>query len=63
MTRKQMIEFCVNDQIARGIVKPEKRNVQVSMRLKGCGAAKPMSYSDCLAWYESTVNANAASEN
>lgn len=47
MTRKQMIEAIVNDQIERGIVKAEDRQMQVNARLKGCGALRPMSLRDC----------------
>lgn len=47
MTRKQMIEAIVNDQIERGIVKAEDKQAQINARLKGCGALKPMSLRDC----------------
>lgn len=56
MTRKQMIEAIVNDQIKRGIVKPEEKKMQVNARLKGCGALKPMSYRECVKAYEGYFN-------
>lgn len=52
MTRKQMIEAIVNDQIKRGIVKPEDKQNQVNTRLKGCGALKAMSLAECKRVYE-----------
>lgn len=52
MTRKQMIEAIVNDQIKRGIVKPEDKQNQVNTRLKGCGALKTMSLAECKRVYE-----------
>jgi hypothetical protein len=47
-----MIEAIVNDQIKRGIVKAEDRQMQVNARLKGCGALKPMSYRECKEAYD-----------
>lgn len=52
MTRKQYIEAIVNDQIKRGIVKPEDKQMQVNARLKGCGALKAMSLAECKRAYE-----------
>lgn len=49
MTRKEMIEACVDDQIKRGIVKAENREMQINSRLKG---TFNMSYSECVRWYK-----------
>ena len=35
MTRKELAEIIVNDQIKRGIVKPEKKEFQIQARLTG----------------------------
>ena len=35
MTRKELAEIIVNDQIKRGIVKPENKNLQITARLSG----------------------------
>lgn len=48
MTRKEMITACVDDQIKRGIVKAENREMQIKSRLKGSFA---MSFTQCLNWY------------
>lgn len=52
MTRKEMITFCVDDQIKRGIVKPENRTMQINARLNGRGPFKAMSKAECIKWYE-----------
>lgn len=52
MTRKEMIAACVDYQIKKGIVKPERRAFQIRARLKGCGAAKAMSKAECIEWYD-----------
>lgn len=52
MTRKEMITACVDDQIARGIVKAENRVKQIKVRLNGSGYIKAMSKSDCENWYK-----------
>lgn len=52
MTKRQMIEAIINDQIERGIVKPEDKDFQIKCRLKGIGALKPMSLADCKKAYE-----------
>lgn len=51
MTRKEMIAACVDWQIERGIVKPERRAFQIKCRLKGFGMAKAMSKAECEEWY------------
>lgn len=51
MTRKEMIAACVDWQIERGIVKPERRAFQIRCRLKGFGMAKAMSKAECEEWY------------
>lgn len=56
MTRKEMITACVDNQIARGIVKPENRTMQINARLKGKGYVKPMSWSECKSWYDTVFN-------
>lgn len=52
MTRKEMISYCVDDQIKRGIVKPENRSLQIKARLKGLGLVKAMSKTECENWYK-----------
>ena len=54
MTRKEMITKCVEDQIARGIIKEDNKQFQIKARMKGYAGIKAMSYSECLSWYEST---------
>lgn len=51
MTRKELITACVEDQIRRGIVKPEGKELQIKARLKGIGCVKPMSKAECESWY------------
>ena len=48
MTRQQLAEVIVDDQISRGVVKAESRNIQIKGRLKGIGSAKPMSKKELL---------------
>lgn len=43
MTRKELAEVIVNDQIKRGLVKPENKEMQIKVRLKGYGYIKAMS--------------------
>lgn len=54
MTRKEMITACVEDQIARGIVKEENKAMQIKARLTG---SFKMSYSDCVRWYNDVFKA------
>lgn len=56
MTRKEMIAACVDDQIARGIVKAENRAMQIAVYLKGRGLVKAMSYAECERWYNAVFN-------
>lgn len=56
MTRKEMITACVDDQIARGIVKAENRSMQIAVRLKGRGFVKAMSLAECERWYNAVFN-------
>lgn len=53
MTRKELAEAIVDDQIKRGIVKKESRELQINARLKGIGSAKPMSKQDLLGYFKS----------
>lgn len=48
MTRKEMITACVEDQIARGIIKADKKEKQIKARLTG---SIKMSWNDCQRWY------------
>lgn len=52
MTRRQMIEAIVDDQIKRGVIPAEGREHQIRARLNGIGAAKRMSYEECKVAYE-----------
>lgn len=51
MTRKEMITACVENQIARGIVKAENKANQIKVRLFGNSYIKAMSKADCERWY------------
>lgn len=46
MTRKELAEVIVNNQIKRGIVKEENKELQIKSRLKGNGLIKAMSWMD-----------------
>ena len=46
-----MITACVENQIARGIVKAENKAKQIKVRLVGNGYIKAMSKADCERWY------------
>lgn len=56
MTRKELISACVDDQIKRGIVKPENRAMQIKKRLTGTYA---MGKADCERWYKSVFGEEA----
>lgn len=56
MTRKEMITYCVEDQIRRGVVKAENKALQINSRLNGWNR---MSVSACRDWYEATKAAEA----
>lgn len=52
MTIRELVSACVDDQIKRGIVKPEKREFQINVRVKGgCGVSR-MTKREAVAWYE-----------
>jgi hypothetical protein len=53
MTRKEMITKCIEDQIARGIIKEEDKAFHIRARLKGYAGCPPMSKTRCEEWYES----------
>lgn len=53
MTRKEMITKCIEDQIARGIIKEEDKEFHIRARLKGYAGCPPMSKTRCEEWYES----------
>ena len=57
MTRKEMIAACIDVQISKGIVKPENRELQIKARLKGLGAVRPMSWTECKSLYDSYFGA------
>lgn len=46
MTRKELATLIVEDQIKRGIVKEENKEVVIKGHLKGCGCCKPDSWLD-----------------
>ena len=46
MTRYELAEVIVDDQIKRGVVKPENKESQIQGRLNGVGALKPMTKSE-----------------
>ena len=56
MTRKELITACVDDQIKRGIVKAENRDMQIKKRLTGAFA---MGKADCERWYKSVFGGEA----
>ena len=49
LTRKEMIRYCVNDQIERGIIPESHREMQIKIRLTGWAR---MGYMDCKSWYD-----------
>ena len=51
MTRKEMITACVEDQIARRIIKAENKDMHIKRRLNGSGYIKAMSKAECERWY------------
>lgn len=51
MTRKNMITACIDNQIERGIIKEEERELQIKWRLKGFAGSKPMNFTACERWY------------
>lgn len=51
MTRLEMITKCVEDQIARGIIKEENRKRQIDLRMKGSGYCRALSKAECERWY------------
>lgn len=53
MTRKEMITKCVENQIERGVVKPERKERQIQARLTGCFK---MSKRECQEWYDEVFN-------
>jgi hypothetical protein len=56
MTRKQMITKCVEEQIARGIIKVESKALQIKVRLNGGYGIKAMSKEQCQNWYNEVFN-------
>ena len=46
MTRRELAEVIINDQIKRGIIKEENKEMQINARLKGCGMVKAMGWMD-----------------
>lgn len=56
LTRKELIAACVDNQIERGIAKPENRSLQIKYRLKGGAGIKAMSLLECQKWYDSVFN-------
>ena len=56
MTRKEMITACVEDQIARGIIKAENKAMHIKRRLNGSGYMKAMSRAECESWYNAVFN-------
>lgn len=54
MTRKEMITACVENQIERGVIRPESKALQIKARLNGMYGFKAMSKAECLEWYQVT---------
>lgn len=46
MTRKELAEVIVNNQILRGIIKEERKNIVINGLLKGAGYLKAQSWTD-----------------
>lgn len=55
MTKRQLAETIVDDQIKRGVIKQENRDFQINSRLKGLGALKPMSKNELIKGTESVL--------
>lgn len=58
MTRQELAELIVDDQIRRGIIKKESREVVIRGRLKGLGASKPMTKSELIKGAEAIEDTN-----
>lgn len=54
MTKKEMIEKCVDNQIERGIIRKESRKIQISSRMKPGGHY--MTLIEVEEWYNSIFN-------
>ena len=52
MTRKELISYCVDAQIAHNVVKAENRNMYINAYLFGYYGVKKMSKADCEKWYK-----------
>ena len=52
MTRKELISYCVDAQIAHNVVKAENRNMHINAYLFGYYGVKKMSKADCERWYK-----------
>lgn len=48
-----MITICVENQIARGVIKAESKAYQIKARLLGGAGLPAMSKRDCEEWYNS----------
>lgn len=53
MTRKELITYCIDDQIRRGVISPESRSRQIKARLVGNRLFMAMSKAECERWYRS----------
>lgn len=62
MTRQELAELIVDDQIRRGIIKKESREVVIRGRLKGLGASKPMTKSELIEGAKAIEEANKKGE-
>ncbi len=61
MTRKEMITFCVENQVERGIIKAENKAMQIKKRLQGSGCCKAMSKAECEFWYKAVLESKGRS--
>lgn len=50
MTKKEMITACVDDQVKRGIIKEEEKEIIIKMQMKSRG------WSSCERWYNDVFN-------
>ncbi len=56
MTRKEMITKCVEQQIEKGLIRPESKPLQIKARMIGMYGIKAMSKAECERWYNETFN-------
>lgn len=52
MTRLEMITYCVEDQIKRGVIPSESKDRHIDWHMNGKKGCKKMNESQCKNWYK-----------